>query len=351
MRQTHLVLLALFAVMTGGVPAATPRHHLLAEFRLAPAVCSLAAATGTDSPLQLQILALNLKGSVYYQETIELKPVSPSTADGCVYRHRLLLEKGEYLLQFLFFHRTQDRFELIARNFSARGGGETTLVLPVNGLSGRDFNQHRRVLIYQESHPEKAFQDHMLWFRVKYLSRRKSEEWPDVFARLKVLCGDARLFLIERSGLSGSLAPDVYHDRLFEIAVRADSVRYLADQWKSGQVAGAEAEKDLLRSMDKEAKGIQAAGRSLSVPRRKMTRQAREDFETAFRGLPLPQQREAMLDLAGQLQVGVEKYFFSPHTTSVEDSIAGRDPLELAARVRTAAGLARKSLDSSRRGL
>lgn len=349
MRRTPLALLALLTVMTGGVPAAAPRHHLLAEFRLAPAVCELATATGTDSPLQLQILALNLKGSVYYQDTIELKQVSPSAADGCVYQHRLLLEKGDYLLQFLFFHRAQDRFELVVRNFSSRGAGETTLILPVNGLSGRDFNRNRRALIYQESHPEKAFKDHMLWFRVKYLSRRNSEQWPDLFARLKVLSGSAGLSLIERSRLSGPFAEDVYHDRLFEIAVRADSVRYLAEQWQNGQVAGDEAERDLLRSMDKEAKGIQKTGRSLSVPQHKMTRQARDDFEMTFRSLPLPRQREAMVELAGQLQNAVEKFFFSPHTTSVEDSIAGRDPLELAAQVRTAAGLARKALDSSRR--
>lgn len=326
-------------LLTGGAALAGDRTPVTSEFTLSPGLCQALMADHSSLRFQLVVLRLN-KGTVYFSEERRIRLVEATSKRGGAFRHQMMLEKGDYLLEYLLYSPEEDRYELLARNIvvDKPPRGETiALSFSVDGLRQPDFKKYRRILLANPERRDRAFVDHMLWFAVRNVSRRAPEDQVELFARLKPLSAQLN-YAPASSGRSLGMQRDaaslqgvnsyIVAEACFKIAVRTDNLRELLDLWDPAGNIPAPQDLATLKDVSAEAREIVREGKFLGLS---LTKGANPDAVPDDRTGSLQEQKERLTSLATSLEKSVMDAFFNTgHTVSLDQF---NNPLDIAGRL------------------
>ncbi len=326
-------------LLAGGAVLAGDRCHVTTDFVLSPKLCQ--SLVTNHSSLRFQLVALRLnKGTVYFSEERRIRLVEATARRGGSFRHQMMLEKGDYLLEYLLYSPEVDRYELLARNIvvDKPPRGETvTLSFTVDDLHRPDFRKYRRTLLANPERRDRAFLDHMLWFAVRNVSRRPPEDQGALFARLKPLSAQLN-YAPASSGRGLGMKRDaaslqgvnsyIVAEACFKIAVRSDNLRELLDLWDPAGNIPAPRDLATLKEVSAEAREIVREGRFLGLS---LTKGANPDAALDDRTGSLPEQKERLTFLATSLEKSVMDAFFNTGQTVSLDQF--NNPLDIAGRL------------------
>jgi hypothetical protein len=349
-RKTARALVACCLLSTG--LQAGERCPVVSEFHLAASFCQNHMTGRSDLHFQVVVLRLN-KGAIYLAEEGAVRLTgSRAGKTGARYRHQMMLEQGEYLLEFLWYSEKENRYELLARHLTVDKplrSESLTLSFDLEGLSCGEFQKYRRSLVYNPARRDKSFMDHMLWYAVQNNSLRPPEDQVELFARLKTLSAyinyapatAGRGLGMSRDaaslrGVSGFIVAEAY----FKIAVRTDNLRELLETWDPAGDDLAPRDLATLRQVSEEARQIVREGRFLGLP----TSASAPPDEAPDGSLHLENdpaaQKERLKTLADYLEEAVKDTFFNADKSVALDRF--RNPLDIADRLDAVAQQAMK---------
>ena len=354
MRKSFILQLVMGWLLAGGALFAGDRSHVTTEFVLSPKLCRTLVANHSSLRFQLVVLRLN-KGTVYFSEERKIRLVEATAKHGGSFPHQMMLEKGDYLLEYLLYSPEENRYELEARNIvvDKPPRGETVaLSISVDDLRRPDFRKYRRTLLANPERRDRAFLDHMLWFAVRNISRRTPEDQAALFARLKPLSAQIN-YAPAASGSVLGLGRDaaslqgvnsyIVAEAFFKIAVRTDNLRELLDLWNpAGRTLGPQ-DLETLKEVSAEAREIVREGRYLGLS---STKGANPYAAPEGRAGSLLEQKERLEFLTSSLEKSVMDSFFNEEKTVSLDRFT--NPLDIAGRLDAAAREAMRSSGSDR---
>jgi hypothetical protein len=346
MRKLLIIEIIAGCLLAGGAVFAGDRSPVVSEFVLSPKLCQSLVANHSTLRFQMVVLRLN-KGTVYFSEERKIRLVEATSKHGGAFRHQMMLEKGDYLLEYLLYSPEEDRYELLARNIvvDKPPRGETiALTFPVDGLRQPDFKKYRRILLANPERRDRAFLDHMLWFAVRNVSRRAPEDQVELFARLKPLsaqlnyapAGSGRGLGMQRDAASlQGVNSYIVAEACFKIAVRTDNLRELLDLWNPAGRALDPRDLATLKEVSEEAREIVREGKFLGLVATKgASPDAAPDGRTGQAESPL-EQKERLEFLAASLEKSVMDAFFNEDRAVSLDRF--NNPLDIAGRLDTVA--------------
>ncbi len=376
MRKLIPITISLLLLLGTATLAASRRQHVLTEFQLSPDMASLINRRATDSPLRLQVLVLDLKHFEVYFHDDQVVRLRDKSEPNPVYRKLLLLEKGHYLLEYTFYDTRDKRFELLAcsvRVDKSRPQDPVVVPLRLTSLSHDNLDKVRRTVLYNPGRPETAFNDQMIWERVEEYSLRNPEQWPSLYAKLKIASHDIQasayslvrlqarynysypplmypdyipeVFISRNLYLQNARRlPWVVTDRLFKMAVHVDNITLLTKKWDTDALSP-KAQKDLLKRVDKEARDIRRIGQFLYLKEIFDTPFDKDIYMTNLGDLQLNQLQERLISLGENLQSVVMSSFFSASSSANQAIRLGSlNPDEVAEQIRIIIRMARKKL-------
>lgn len=312
----------------------------------------VARSVGDDNPgrsLHLQTLALRLdKGTVCYHDNGKVRAVGERVPDGGGrFERYVMLDGGNYLLEFLAYLPGSDRFAFAARHVVVPKAPAKAADLEVNitALDREGFTKLRQDLVFDGTQVENVFYDHMLWFRVRNLSCRSEAERDALFERVKLLTAD-----IEYSPyayrLLGRDLDDIYRDppvtpenlkrgyrkiftsvivdRIYAVAVRADNVSRLATLAGQGNP-----DRACLKELEHEA------GRFRDVADDLLSKWKwdKASFRKEVEAMSLPELLREAAECAGQLDRAVERFFFQAYDKSEAKTAPSVSPIVYAEQI------------------
>ncbi|MBP7865682.1 MAG: hypothetical protein KA419_07000 [Acidobacteria bacterium] len=348
--------LALFTVsavflLFGTVLRAAP--PLLSQVKvtilLSPEVARSVGDADPGRSLHLQTLALRLdKGSICYHDNGRVRAVGERVPDGGGrFERYVMLDRGDYLLEFLVYLPGSDRFAFEARHVSVPKAPAKPADVEVNitALDREGFRKLRQDLVFDGTQVENVFYDHMLWFRVRNLSCRPEAERDDLFERVKLLTAD-----IEYSPyayrLLGRDLDDIYRDppatpedlkrgyrkiftsvivdRIYAVAVRADNVCRLAALAGQGKPDRAR-----FKELEREA------GRFRDVADDLLSRWKwdKASFRKEVEAMSLPELAREAAECAEQLDRAVVRFFFQAYEKSAGKTVPTVSPIVYAEQI------------------
>jgi len=342
MTCTRLFLLSLIlSIGVGCAWGAAPSHHVLLQFDLAP---TLLVAAGAD--LRLQLVIINLDGYVAFRETASLAASGSSSDDVLTYEKLVLLPRGEYLVEGLFFDPGRDTWEVVAApiRLDKKSPREAAVRLSLDQLSQTGYRSRQRVLEFNPDRLGRLFFDHMLWDRIRYGSLREPEEWGDVFARIKMLAADLNFSPFAQNWQEQTafappdfLVPYVVADRIFDMTVRADNLRFLHREMERSASPGGPDPRKVFTAMDDEAGDFMASYRRLNMAELFGGSWDKSAFKTESRRLDGPACRTQLAELIPWLWTAVERNFYTANQRVSAERLALEDPGVLAEKIRLVA--------------
>lgn len=342
MTCTRLFLLSLIlSIGVGCAWGAAPSHHVLLQFDLAP---TLLVAAGAD--LRLQLVIINLDGYVAFRETASLAASGSSSDDVLTYEKLVLLPRGEYLVEGLFFDPGRDTWEVVAApiRLDKKSPREAAVRLSLDQLSQTGYRSRQRVLEFNPDRLGRLFFDHMLWDRIRYGSLREPEEWGDVFARIKMLAADLNFSPFAQNWQEQTafappdfLVPYVVADRIFDMTVRADNLRFLHREMERSASPGGPDPRKVFTAMDDEAGDFMASYRRLNMAELFGGSWDKSAFKTESRRLDGPACRTQLAELILWLWTAVERNFYTANQRVSAERLALEDPGVLAEKIRLVA--------------
>ncbi|HOS99806.1 MAG TPA: hypothetical protein PLY66_02275 [Acidobacteriota bacterium] len=338
----RLFLLSLIlSIGVGCAWGAAPSHHVLLQFDLAP---TLLVAAGAD--LRLQLVIINLDGHVAFRETASLAASGSSSDDVLTYEKLVMLPRGEYLVEGLFFDPGRDTWEVVAApiRLDKKSPREATVRLSLDQLSQTGYRSRRRVLEFNPDRLGRLFFDHMLWDRIQYGSIRETEEWGSVFARIKMLAADLNFSPFAQNWQKQTayappdfLLPYVVADRIFDMTVRADNLRFLRREMQRSGSPGGPDPRRVFTAMDDEAGDFMASYRRLNMAELFGGSWDKSAFKTESLRLDGSACRTQLAELIPWLWTAVERNFYTAHQHVSTERLALEDPGVLAEKIRLVA--------------
>ncbi|MBN2432028.1 MAG: hypothetical protein JXQ27_11150 [Acidobacteria bacterium] len=376
MKQAVLALTVFFLLACLAL-AGDQRRSILTEFEFSPEVCQRITTQASSQPLHLQVLVLDLKkGVLFFHADYGLEMTGPQRPEpDCTYREILSLEKGEYLFEFLLYDEVANRFAVRAEEvkIDRTGAPQLKLNFRIDELNHTDFDHHRQTFLFNPKLVSELFFRHMLWMKIHYQSERPQELWDEVYTRISIRSTDINYSAASREDMDyrypapGSdpweriysrYPPGMYQpaqanhsarmsfaiaEKMLEIAVKADNVLYLTEQWDKTAYSSPKDEKKILKAIRKQAGGVRSACRYIYTDELLNTELDEKAFKAALGKLERSARHRALLDMVRQLQREVDDTFFGGPTVSLARMTA-ETPLTMAEKIEIAAKIIRDEI-------
>jgi|GEM_PF-4138149 len=353
------------------------RRSILAEFEFSPEVCQRITTQASSQPLHLQVLVLDLKkGALFFHADYGLEMTGPRRAEpDCTYREIFSLEKGEYLFEFLLYDEAANRFAVLAEEVKIDRAGAPQLKLNfrIDALDHNNFDHQRQTFLFNPKLVSELFFRHMLWMKIRYRSERPPELWDEAYARISIRSTDINYSAASREDMAyrypapGSdpweriysrYPPGMYQpaqadhaarmsfaiaEKMLEIAVKTDNVLYLTEQWDKTAFTSPREEKKMLKAIRQQAGKVRSDCRYIYTDELLKAELDDKAFKAAVLKLDRPARRQALLDMARQLQREVDSTFFGGQTVSLARMTA-ETPLTMAKKIEITADLIRDEI-------
>jgi len=354
MRGRILLLILVLALVAPVALGAPRRHHVLVELELGPGITKLIQSRGLGSDaVQIQTVALNLKGMIYFHEQGSLF-LEAGAGPAKPLKMKLLLERGDYLVEFLLFDPAGDRFEFKALPVSLTGNSpaEIAFKLSVADLSQENFKDSRKMLVLNPKRLYRAFDDHMIWFRLRELSRRDPERWPDLFREIKLQSLRLQSSPFVQNMTERSLLPDsqpipwIVAEKIFEIAILADNIDFLTDRLAAGTALAPSERGRILAQIEKDAGRILTSASSVDMKDLFNTRVDKDKLRDSVARLDRNGVTALLVELSEELGRAVQNCFFPGERTIEMGRLSLSNPLLVSRKIELVGAQARRSAGS-----